>query len=423
MEVIVDTEELEKIQRQKEEAMEDRRRLLLKKSDLKHRLRQQHIERRAATEAEERQRVKEAFDLKLINDFNFLKENISAHTDHEQQETYQKIKARNSCSIVPDHIIQNLETKLNEEKQKDATRLNLPDAWLFRGDTPLEELEKKKLTYRRELQNQQIDNRRKKRELEEEKHRERKILEETGETLRREDLEAEKMKKEKVALLQAEKDAFLKARQIWKNKRREVLKQEHDEIQKIINKKEILHKREAEQKTDTQAGKEEMAQKVGKQIQDAEFKRLERETICRDLYLAEKENKLANEVIRLALQKKHTAKELMQDMVRQRRFAAEKKAKDDAVDAAFARYLAEERKKLETAEKEKEEKRREEVMRYGNELRETIARNRVQFEQETARRRVRVVAARQDFKGKRGDGEICALTKVKCHSDSGLKHM
>ncbi|XP_076376800.1 uncharacterized protein LOC117223033 [Megalopta genalis] len=353
----------------------------------------------------------------------YYKKNVSAHTDHEQQEFFQKLKARNTCPIVSDHIIQNLETKLNEEKQKDTTRLNLPDAWLFGGEMPLEELQKKKLSYRRELQNQQTDNYHRKRELEEEKHRERKILEETDETLRREELEAEKVKKEKAALLQAEKDAFLKARQIWKNKRREVLKQEHDEIQKVINEKEALQKREAEQKTDTQAGKDAMAQKVGKQIQDAEFKKLERERICRDLYLAEKENKLANEVIRLALQKKHTAKELMQDMMRQRRFAAEKKAKDDAIDAAFARYLAEERKKLETAEKKKEEKRREEVMQYGNELRETIARNRVQFEEETARRRIRVVAARQDCKDKRGDSEVCAAAKVKCHSDSGLKHM
>lgn len=38
---------------------------------------------------------------------------------------------------------------------------------------------------------------------------------------------------------------------------------------------------------------------------------------------------------------------------------AERKAKDDAIDAAFARYLAEEHKKMETEETKKEQKRRE----------------------------------------------------------------
>lgn len=59
-----------------------------------------------------------------------------------------------------------------------------------------------------------------------------------------------------------------------------------------------------------------MAEKVGKQIQDAESRKMEREKICRELYLAEKENEMANEVLRLALKKKRTAKELLADMVK-----------------------------------------------------------------------------------------------------------
>ncbi|XP_076651167.1 uncharacterized protein LOC143358134 [Halictus rubicundus] len=246
-------------------------------------------------------------------------------------------------------------------------------------------------------------------------------MEEAGEALRQEEVEAEKQKKEKAALLQAERDAFLKARQIWKSKRRDVLKREHDEIEKIIVNKETQQKKEAEQKTDTQSGKEAMAERVGKQIMDAEFKKLERERICRELLLAEKDSELANEVIRLALEKKRMAKELLQDMVRHRRAAAERKAKDDAIDAAFARYLVEERKKLEIAEREKEEKHREEMLRYGNELRETITKNRLRFEDETARTRVKVQAPRQDGKGKRGDSEVCGNVRAKCFSESALK--
>lgn len=61
-----------------------------------------------------------------------------------------------------------------------------------------------------------------------------------------------------------------------------------------------------------------MTEKVGNQIQDAESRKVERERICRELYLAEKENELANEVMRLALKKKRTATELLEDMVKLR---------------------------------------------------------------------------------------------------------
>ncbi|XP_076295171.1 uncharacterized protein LOC143216203 [Lasioglossum baleicum] len=422
MQVREDDEELERLKEKKEDEMANRRRMLLKKSDIKQRLRRQHIERRIATEAEELQRAKEAFDLKLrrMERDEKLAEELALRKHHEQQESFRKLKERNTRRIVPDLVIQDLEAKLTEEKRKDATRLQSSDTFLRRDEEDLEHLLKKKLNYRRELQNQQINNRRRQRELEEEKHRERKIMEEAGETLHQEEVEAEKQKMEKAALQQAERDAFLKARQIWKSKRKEVLKKEHDEIEKIIAEKETLQKKEAEQKTDTQSGKEAMAQKVGKQILDAEFKKLERERICRDLFLAERDSELANEVIRLALEKKRMAKELMQDMVRSRVIAAERKAKDDAIDAAFARYLVEERRKLEIEERKKEEKRREEILKYGNELRETITKNRLRFEEETAGRRIKVEAARQDGKGIRGDSEVCAKARVKCFSESAL---
>lgn len=100
------------------------------------------------------------------------------------------------------------------------------------------------------MQNQLINNRRRLREKEEEKHRERKILEEVGEAMLKEDLQAEERKRETATLLQAERTAFLKAREFWKEKRREVLKQEHDEISRTIAKKEAQQRREAEGKVE-----------------------------------------------------------------------------------------------------------------------------------------------------------------------------
>ncbi|XP_076758709.1 uncharacterized protein LOC143428023 [Xylocopa sonorina] len=199
-----------------------------------------------------------------------------------------------------------------------------------------------------------------------------------GETMRREDLEAEKRKRETVALLQAEREAFLKAREFWKEKRREVLKQEHDEITRIILKREALEKREAEGMSDTRAAKDKILEKLMNKLTEEERKRREREELCRELYLAEKENELSKETIKMAMEKKRISKELLKDMARNQRAMAERKAKENAIDAAFAKYLADEQRKQQEKERQKEETRRERVLQYGSELREIITKNRMQ---------------------------------------------
>lgn len=140
-----------------------------------------------------------------------------------------------------------IQAELMEKKTQDE-QIQTSSPWDISEDFKLKKQQQQKSSYKRDLQNQLIDNRRRLREKEEEKHRERKIMEEVGETLHEENSEAEKRKRGTAALLQAEKDAFLKARQFWKEKRREVLRQEHDEIARIIAKREALQKREAEGK-------------------------------------------------------------------------------------------------------------------------------------------------------------------------------
>ena len=51
-------------------------------------------------------------------------------------------------------------------------------------------------------------------------------------------------------------------------------------------------------------------------LMEEERKRVEREEICRKLYLAEKEHERASEAIKEASRKKHTARELLQEMVK-----------------------------------------------------------------------------------------------------------
>lgn len=136
--------------------------------------------------------------------------------------------------------------KKEEWKEEVAQVSNLIPPWNLKED--LIKQQEEKLKYRRDLQNQLIDNRRRLREKEEEKHRDRKIVEEVNKVLHEENVEAEKKRKEIAITLQTERDAFLKAREFWKEKRKEILKQEHDEISRIVAKREALQKREAEGK-------------------------------------------------------------------------------------------------------------------------------------------------------------------------------
>lgn len=59
-----------------------------------------------------------------------------------------------------------------------------------------------------------------------------------------------------------------------------------------------------------------MLEKMMSKLMEEEHKRIEREEISRELYLVEKERKLADEAIKLAMKKKHTARQQLEEMVR-----------------------------------------------------------------------------------------------------------
>lgn len=158
-------------------------------------------------------------------------------------------KAKSAVPAVTSQQLKKIETELAEIKKEDEKLQSSEkdSGWHF-TETAAATLQERKLNYKRDLQKQLIDNRRRLLAKEEEKHRERKIMEEVGEVMHKENVEMEKRKQATIGLLQAERNAFLKARKFWKEKRREVLKQEYDEIARIVAKREALQKCEAEGK-------------------------------------------------------------------------------------------------------------------------------------------------------------------------------
>ncbi|XP_076302848.1 uncharacterized protein LOC143221252 [Lasioglossum baleicum] len=374
-------EDYERIKGQKTAELEERRRIIEKISEKKRHLRQLHIERKEELEAEKFQRAKKAAALKIrqLDRTQRLAEELARRKHIELQESIKTRKTKSAAPALSDEALRKVEAELAAKRKQDeeVRTSGISSPWDFDRDTETK-LREKKLSYKRDLQNQLIDNQRRLREKEEEKHRERKILEEAGETLQREDQETEKRKKEIAALLQAERDAFLKARQFWKGKRREVLKQEHEEISRIIAKKEALQKKEAEEKVDTRAARDAVLEQMMNKLIEEKRKKIEREEICRELYVAERDRESWKEGAKLALRKKLNARELLREMARSQKIVAERKAKEDAIDAAFARYMANERKKEEENERLKEQARREKVVQYRNDLREMMEQNKIQ---------------------------------------------
>ncbi|XP_076677321.1 uncharacterized protein LOC143373716 isoform X2 [Andrena cerasifolii] len=298
-------EQSQRMERERKDIeMEYRRLSMIKRCKNSRHIRQMHIERREALEVENLRRAKEASEgrVRQIERTQRLAAELSHRKHIQLQESLKKKKAQSMSSCT----LEKIETDLLEIKKREEAESSkfVEDVWHFSDDMDIAQQQQKKLKYKRELQNQLIDNRRRRREEEEEKHRERKILEEAGEMISKEKAEAENSKKKTALLLQAEREAFLKARQFWKDKRREFLKQEHDEISRIIADKEALQKKEIKKQTDTRETKDAVAEKLGKQIEEEKRKKMEREEIVHELYLAEKENKFANEVVKLAQDKK-----------------------------------------------------------------------------------------------------------------------
>lgn len=59
-----------------------------------------------------------------------------------------------------------------------------------------------------------------------------------------------------------------------------------------------------------------MIEKLSNKIIEEERKKMEREEICRELYIVQQENEIAHDEMRRALKKTRTARELLQDMVK-----------------------------------------------------------------------------------------------------------
>ncbi|XP_076759085.1 uncharacterized protein LOC143428246 [Xylocopa sonorina] len=163
----MEDKEYERVKDEKAAELEERRRAMEKRCEKKRELRKFHVERMEATKAERLQRSKEAADLKLrqLERTERLAEELARRKHIEQQELLKCRKAKYTVPSIPDEALEKIEAELAEGKARDeeirSSTMHSP--WHFKEDSEMEQQEKK-LSYRRDLQNQMIDNRRRLRE-------------------------------------------------------------------------------------------------------------------------------------------------------------------------------------------------------------------------------------------------------------------
>lgn len=154
--------------------------------------------------------------------------------------------SRTACHYV------DLRSRLLEEKVlRDSRSYDVIRGW-YSDDTfdkiLSEKSKERNFLHRAALQNQIIEKRRVSRESDEARQRERKINEQTIDLVREEDIRNEERKRDIRERLRAEKEATFKARNLWRDMRREAIREENKKIAEIVVEKEVEFKRLTEKK-------------------------------------------------------------------------------------------------------------------------------------------------------------------------------
>lgn len=154
--------------------------------------------------------------------------------------------SRTACHYV------DLRSRLLEEKVlRDSRSFDVIRGW-YSDDTfdkiLSEKSKERNFLHRGALQNQIIEKRRLSRESDEARQRERKINEQTIDLVREEDIRNEERKRDTRERLRAEKEATFKARNLWRDMRREAIREENKKIAEVVVEKEVEFKRLTEKK-------------------------------------------------------------------------------------------------------------------------------------------------------------------------------
>ncbi|KAL2726623.1 meiosis-specific nuclear structural protein 1-like [Vespula squamosa] len=386
----------------REDEIQLQRAKIMEKGDIVRSVQQLHLKRLEAEEKERLACFEKTRDLRnrrIERAYKLAQELARLKSKEARELRDSKCKKKLSPSPTACFIV-DLQSRLLEEKiHKDAQSFEMIQRCYFDetlNKMLLAKLEEDKRLYCADLQNQIIEKRRILRELDEEKQRDRKIMEQTMDAIRAEDIRKEERKKEIQICLQAEKEASLEARKIWRDIKKDTISKENKKMADIMVEKEVEYKRQMEKKVkikkekekkrkenkDISAMREATTEKIARKMLDDEIKMTEKEAICSELYLEKKKIKEIEESLRSALEKRLQAKEILDEMTQHRIAEIERKAKERETEITLARDLYEKQLQLEQKDKQKLEEKRRKNNQYGDDLKKIIMNNRIEYAME-----------------------------------------
>ncbi|XP_018313476.1 cilia- and flagella-associated protein 53 [Mycetomoellerius zeteki] len=395
--VDIKTDENDKrIKNEKEDALEARRAAIVKRGDNKIARRRLQTEQREAVLAEELSRAQKTAEAKQeeIEVTHRLAAELSRRKNKEVKRALKSDYIKSSVQSPSSCVLKEAQSRLIEEKVRlEANQAELLKHW--HEDKISEKLqraedEKKKQSRRKDLRNQLADNQRRVQQRRtEEKEQDHKMMERAIQKTQEEDAKMKEKKENNAILLRTEMAASIAAKKVWERKYKEALKDEDEKIARIIAEKEARHEKQLGMKTEFRAARETAIDNVARELLANVCKERKKQEIADELYREKQRNKWMKESIRLAPRKQCYIAESFKEIAKQK---AERKARDEAIDAAFAQYLVELGKKDIEKQKEDDNIRYAKKIQYGKELKEVITNNRVNYAMNILKRQAEICA-------------------------------
>ncbi|EGI69096.1 PREDICTED: cilia- and flagella-associated protein 53-like [Acromyrmex echinatior] len=384
-----------RIKDEKEDALEASRAEIVKRGDNKIVRRRLQAEQREAALVEELLNAQKAVEAKQeeIEVTHRLAAELSRRKNEEDIKRALKFDYIKSFAQSPTRCaLKEAQSHLIEEKVRlEANQVELLKHWY--EDNIFEKLqqaeEKKKQSRRKDLQKQLADNQRRvQQRIIEEKEQDRKMMERAIQKTKEEDAKTREKKENDAIFLRTEMAASIAAKKVWERKYKEALKEEDKRIARIIVEKEAQHEKQLGTKTELRAAREAAIDNVARELLANVCKKKKQEIID-ELYREEQRNKWMKKSVRPAPKKQCDIAESFKEIMKQK---ADRKARDEVIDAAFIQYSAELQKKDIKKQREDDNARYAKKIQYGKELKEVITNNRVNYAMSILKRQAEIFA-------------------------------
>ncbi|GLV45297.1 hypothetical protein CBL_05397 [Carabus blaptoides fortunei] len=300
-----------------------------------------------------------------------------------------ELEAKLRCAYVTKELSAQLaEKEYLKMKQKEDEKLSnelIREALLTNAEAERIEAEeefKRKVEYKKELQDQMILQYQQKQYMYEEFLKEKKLLDDIIQRIHDEDAREIEEKMYRLQRTKDEIDSFKAAQEIWRQKERQELEEENRRIEEFLREKEIKQRELNMQKNTEDAAKTKVTEELAMRIYVDELKRKEREEIVQDLLeeeLKEKEDQKMKEEFRRQVDNRIEMQRVLARQLEERR---EKLRQEELEDARYKEQMIAKVIEDQKIEQMTAEKRRRKMMELRRDIEEHMQERRAKRAEE-----------------------------------------